>query len=54
MSVGDGPFGTIGMGGMFTTVKIREHLSRGSDPGWYDSDKVPRARLVSINDEGSS
>jgi FtsP/CotA-like multicopper oxidase with cupredoxin domain len=54
MSGGAGPFGTIGMGGMFTTVKIRAHLSRSSDPGWYDSDEVPRARLVSINDEGTS
>ena len=47
MAVGQGPFGSIGMGGMFTVVKIREHLTSHADPGWYDSDKVPRAYLVS-------
>ena len=47
MAVGQGPFGSIGMGGMFTVVKIREHLTGHADPGWYDSDKVPRAYLVS-------
>ena len=47
MAVGQGPFGPIGMGGMFTVVKIREHLTSHADPGWYDSDKVPRAYLVS-------
>ena len=34
---GDGPFGNIEMGGMFTTVKIRRDQKPGdySDPGWY-------------------
>jgi manganese oxidase len=31
---GDGPFGHIDMGGMFTIVKVRRHLS--GDPGWYE------------------
>jgi hypothetical protein len=37
MSGGDGPYGNIDMGGMFTVVKIREGLSPGDyrDPGWY-------------------
>lgn len=36
MRGGEGPFGTIDMGGMFTMVKIREALpANGSDPGWY-------------------
>ena len=37
MMAGDGPYGNIEMGGMFTVVKIREHLARGDyrDPGWY-------------------
>jgi hypothetical protein len=37
MMSGNGPFGPIEMGGMFTVVKIREGLSRGDykDPGWY-------------------
>ena len=47
MTVGQGPFGPIGMGGMFTVVKIREHLTASADPGWYDRTDVPRARRVS-------
>ena len=37
MMTGDGPFGSVEMGGMFTVVKIREGLARGDykDPGWY-------------------
>jgi hypothetical protein len=37
MMTGAGPFGGIGMGGMFTTVKVRKGLARGDykDPGWY-------------------
>jgi hypothetical protein len=26
MMAGEGPFGAIGMGGMFTMLKVREHL----------------------------
>ncbi len=37
MMDGTGPFGPIEMGGMFTTIKVREGLARGDyrDPGWY-------------------
>jgi hypothetical protein len=37
MMAGDGPFGPIGMGGMFTTVKVRKDQKPGDyrDPGWY-------------------
>ena len=28
--------GHNGMGGMFTIVKIREHLDSYGDPGWYE------------------
>ncbi|MBA5607816.1 copper oxidase [Duganella sp. FT3S] len=37
MMTGMGPFGAIGMGGMFTTVKVRKGLGRHDyrDPGWY-------------------
>jgi hypothetical protein len=37
MMDGRGPFGPIEMGGMFTTIKVREGLARGDyrDPGWY-------------------
>jgi hypothetical protein len=41
MMTGDGPYGNIEMGGMFTVVKIREDLARGDyrDPGWYHAPK---------------
>jgi manganese oxidase len=37
MMTGQGPFGAIEMGGMFTTVKVREGLAKNDyrDPGWY-------------------
>ncbi len=37
MMSGQGPFGGIEMGGMFTVVKIRKDQKRGDyrDPGWY-------------------
>lgn len=37
MMAGDGPFGAIGMGGMFTTVKVRKDQKPGDyrDPDWY-------------------
>ena len=39
MMVGKGPYGNIEMGGMFTTVKVRDDLKPGdyNDPGWYDA-----------------
>jgi len=39
MMGGDGPFGSIGMGGMFTILKVRKTLKRGEDAGWYDNPK---------------
>ncbi|MBL0726497.1 multicopper oxidase family protein [Piscinibacter sp. HJYY11] len=37
MMTGTGPFGPLEMGGMFTVVKVRDDVPRGSykDPGWY-------------------
>jgi FtsP/CotA-like multicopper oxidase with cupredoxin domain len=37
MMTGTGPFGAIGMGGMFSVVKVRDDVARGdfSDPGPY-------------------
>lgn len=45
MMTGHGPFGPIGMGGMFTTVKIRKGLARDDyrDPGPYPQPKGTRA-----------
>ena len=48
MMTGDGPFGPIEMGGMFTTVKVREGLARNDyrDPGWYKQPPGTVAHLV--------
>jgi hypothetical protein len=37
MMTGQGPFGGLEMGGMFTILKVREGLAHGDykDPGWY-------------------
>jgi hypothetical protein len=37
MMTGTGPYGPIGMGGMFTLLKVRADQKPGdySDPGWY-------------------
>ena len=47
MMTGDGPYGDIEMGGMFTMVKIREGLARDDyrDPGWYPAPKGSVAYL---------
>jgi manganese oxidase len=41
MMGGEGPFGSIDMGGMFTVVKVRDGLARNDyrDPGWYQHPK---------------
>jgi hypothetical protein len=37
MMTGDGPFGALEMGGMFSVVKVRDDLRPGDyrDPGWF-------------------
>ena len=37
MMTGQGPFGSVQMGGMFTVLKVRKDQKPGdySDPGWY-------------------
>lgn len=35
MMSGQGPFGPIEMGGMFTVLKVREGIESYGDPGWY-------------------
>jgi hypothetical protein len=37
MMTGQGPFGALEMGGMFSVVKVREGLAKNDyrDPGWY-------------------
>ena len=45
MMTGQGPYGAMEMGGMFTTVKIRKGLARDDykDPGWYAQPQGTRA-----------
>jgi hypothetical protein len=51
MMTGEGQFGPIEMGGMFTVVKVRDDLNAGdyTDPGWYRFPKNHRARKVSAD-----
>jgi FtsP/CotA-like multicopper oxidase with cupredoxin domain len=35
MGGGQGPYDAIGMGGMFTIVKVRDRIDGNQDPGWY-------------------
>ena len=46
MMGGEGPYGDVEMGGMFTVVKIREGLARNDyrDPGWYTPPAGSHAR----------
>jgi FtsP/CotA-like multicopper oxidase with cupredoxin domain len=44
---GPGPFDYITMGGLFTVLKVREHLERyDRDPGWYRHSKGTVASLA--------
>ncbi len=49
MMWGNGPFGNIEMGGMFTVLKVRDNLARGDfrDPGWYAHPRGTVAHRVS-------
>jgi FtsP/CotA-like multicopper oxidase with cupredoxin domain len=47
MMTGAGPFGPIEMGGMFTILKVRDHLdSYAADPGWYEYPPGTIARKI--------
>jgi len=35
MMGGDGPFGSVAMGGMFTILKVRDNIKSYDDSGWY-------------------
>jgi FtsP/CotA-like multicopper oxidase with cupredoxin domain len=47
MMSGQGPFGPIEMGGMFTILKVREGITSYDDPGWYKHPPGTLARKVS-------
>ncbi|TJZ73113.1 multicopper oxidase family protein [Chitiniphilus eburneus] len=52
MMTGEGPFGAIEMGGMFTLLKVRDELAPGdyADPGWYRHPPGTVARPATGND----
>ena len=43
---GQGPYGPIDMGGMFTIVKVRDDIDYNQDPGWYQQPKGTSAWRV--------
>ncbi|MFY2764814.1 multicopper oxidase family protein [Arenimonas sp. MALMAid1274] len=51
MMTGQGPFGSIEMGGMFTVLKVRDNQPRDdySDPGWYRHPAGTVARRISTD-----
>jgi FtsP/CotA-like multicopper oxidase with cupredoxin domain len=50
MMMGEGPFGPLEMGGMFTVLKVRDALpADGRDPGWYRHPQGTLARRVSTD-----
>jgi FtsP/CotA-like multicopper oxidase with cupredoxin domain len=48
MMTGEGPFGAIEMGGMFTVLKVREGIKTYEDPGWYTYPEGTLARKVTL------
>jgi len=47
MMGGNGPFGSLDMGGMFTVVKVRDEVAADyRDPGWYQHPPGTVARRV--------
>ncbi len=50
MMSGDGPFGPLEMGGMFTLLKVRDGLARDDyrDPGWYRHPPGSQAREIDM------
>ncbi len=45
MMAGEGPFGSVGMGGMFSVLKVRKNQAHGDykDPGWFKHPPGTRA-----------
>jgi manganese oxidase len=46
MMTGNGPFGPIEMGGMFTVLKVRAGITSYADPGWYKNPEGTTPRKV--------
>jgi manganese oxidase len=51
MMAGEGPFGPIAMGGMFTVLKVRDELQTYDDPGWYPNPEGTVAESIHKGDE---
>ncbi len=47
---GDGAFGYVTMGGMFTVLKVRKDLATYDDPGWYVHPEGSVANAASADD----
>jgi FtsP/CotA-like multicopper oxidase with cupredoxin domain len=55
MMSGQGPFGPLEMGGMFTVVKVRDALpAKASDVGWYEHPKGTQAQCISTDPDFGS
>ncbi|HTA21364.1 MAG TPA: copper oxidase [Polyangia bacterium] len=50
MVSGRGKHDVITMGGMFTIMKVRDHLASYEDPGWYDAPAGTQAMTASAGD----
>jgi FtsP/CotA-like multicopper oxidase with cupredoxin domain len=48
MMSGQGPFGAIEMGGMFTVLKVRDGITSYDDPGWYKHPAGTLAKKVTL------
>jgi hypothetical protein len=46
MMAGEGPFGAVEMGGMFTILKVRDGITSYEDPGWYQRPPGTAARKL--------
>ena len=46
MMAGEGPFGSIAMGGMFTVLKVRDTLTADTEKGWFDNPPGTVANII--------
>jgi hypothetical protein len=48
MMSGQGPYGPVEMGGMFTILKVRAGITSYADPGWYKAPPGTQAKKVEL------
>lgn len=51
MMAGTGPYGPLGMGGMFNLIKVRADIKDYRDPGWYKPPPGTTARPIKIENK---